>query len=68
MDNGMTSLKAMVYEENGDSIRFIERMEFCKNGQAGCFILYRREILLGGYGTYRIAGRIFGMDPCQAAA
>lgn len=69
MDHGMTSLKAMVHEENEDSIRFIERMGFCKNGQSGCFILYRKQNLArGGYGTYRIAGRIFGMDPCQAAA
>ena len=48
MDNGMTSLKAMVHEENRDSIGFIERMGFCRNGHTGCFILYGRQILVRG--------------------
>lgn len=69
MENGMTSFKAMVHEENLDSIGFIERMGFCKSGQTGCFILYRRQILArGGYWTDRIAGRVSGIDSCQAAA
>ena len=48
MENGMTSFKAMIHEENRDSIGFVERMGFCKDRQEGCFILYRRQILARG--------------------
>lgn len=43
IENGMTSLKAMVHEENRDSIGFIERMGFRRDGRMGRFILYGRK-------------------------
>lgn len=44
-DNDIVTLKAMVHEENEDSIDFIERMGFCGNGQRGRFIIYEKRLL-----------------------
>lgn len=68
-ENGITRLKATVHEENRDSIRFIGRMGFSRNGQAGRFIIYEKRFLSqGGYWTCRIGIDISGTDIRRAAS
>ena len=43
-ENGIMRIKAVIHEENRDSMRFIESMGFCREGRTECFILYEKRI------------------------